>query len=452
MAKSWNIIPKGRQKIMSALREYDIEGFVESVELQGWRLMTPTSGTATFGVKLRGITAGNINLEIPLAFDASEDKITNPVIAYYNGDVINLSQGFFDRVMGSVNLTQRVIPPWGWMERDHLDKQFFTYVINPPNKYEVGEVTKYSSRMSRDHYEAFKRFIICYAGSDVTIADSVANDANIYLEEGLDLGDALFRLLTSYLGELDIDTITNIAQEAYKKHSSIKDIVRTEAVALMKQGLDYKEIVNRLTTMFASLDIAEIMGIVDSLIRFAKAVYANRTAQDPEMEAWWEEAEEFPELEELPEDEEILELTELIEEEPIIEVPVEYERIIFPTPYQLQQLIKLYRIIRFTYRKLNDEFTMREVEPHYLWITGKGNIVMISWDFLRGDWRAFDINRIRDVDVSYFGEWTEMGEFIGMLEDARAKGIEMPINYRDIFDPRGPYSKILLHTECTVLL
>lgn len=444
MVKSWNIIPKGRLKIMSTLRDYDFDGFVESVELQNYRMINEYSGTATFGVKLRGITAGNINLEIPLAFDASKDKVSEPVVVYYNGDVITLSQGFFDRVFGSINLTKQVVPPWGWMERDDLKKSMVTFVLNPPNKYEVGETTKYSSNgsMSSDHLEAFKRFVICYAAGEETILDAVSNDASLYKEEGLELGDALFRLLTSYLGQASVDEIADIAQDTYYKAGALRDTIRTKAVALMKQGFGYQDIINRLSTMFATIELGEVTAIVDSLIVYAHKRLAGRTAQDPEMEAWWEEAEELPMLEELPDEEEIIELTdEVFEEEPLIEVPVEYERIIFPTPYQLQQLIKLYRVIRFTYKKLNDEFTMREVEPHYLWITGKGNIVMISWDFLRGDWRAFDINRVRDVDVSYFGEWKEMGEFMAMVEDARAKGLEPPINYRDIFSPRGPYSE-----------
>ena len=105
--------------------------------------------------------------------------------------------------------------------------------------------------------------------------------------------------------------------------------------------------------------------------------------------------------------------------------------------------IKLYRVLRFSYRKLNGEFTQREVEPHYVWLTKKGNLITICWDFQRDDWRAFDLNRIRDVDVSYYGDWKELGEFMAMAEKAQAKGIKLPINTRDVYSPRGPWSETM---------
>jgi len=126
-----------------------------------------------------------------------------------------------------------------------------------------------------------------------------------------------------------------------------------------------------------------------------------------------------------------------------LEIPEYYERIEFPEIADLLDVIKLYHVIRFAYRKLNGEYTTRVVEPHYLWYTNKGNVILIGWDYSRGDWRAFDLNRIRDVDVMYLGDWIELGKFLAMVQSYG----KVPDDYRDVFKPRGPYHDFVVNVR-----
>jgi len=128
------------------------------------------------------------------------------------------------------------------------------------------------------------------------------------------------------------------------------------------------------------------------------------------------------------------------EEEPLIIVPEEYKKIVFPTVGELLELVRLYKTIKFVYKKLNDEWVFRTAEPHYVWKTKKGNLLVIAWDLYRNDWRSFDINRIRDVEIYYDRDWMELGQFIAMIENLK-KNRQEHLLWVDIFNPRGPYHK-----------
>ena len=136
-----------------------------------------------------------------------------------------------------------------------------------------------------------------------------------------------------------------------------------------------------------------------------------------------------------PEEEEVVE-----PEEPLIVVPEEYKKIIFPTVGELLELVRLYKTIKFVYKKLNDEWVFRTAEPHYVWKTKKGNLLVIAWDLYRNDWRAFDLNRIRDVEIYYDKDWMELGQFIALIENLK-KNRQEHLLWVDIFTPRGPYYK-----------
>lgn len=55
--------------------------------------------------------------------------------------------------------------------------------------------------------------------------------------------------------------------------------------------------------------------------------------------------------------------------------------------------------LRIVYTSLAGLTTERTVHPDYVYWAGTGRHVMVAWDDMRNDWRAFIVDRIRDALV-----------------------------------------------------
>ena len=187
MAKTWNIVSKGRMAILRCLKGYRIRGTVESIDFMGFH-QEGLKGVCTFNVRFHGLSGGNFSLEMPMAFDAEADHINPPVIVFTDGQAVPLSQGLFDRLLERFNLTKKHIPKEGWMVVDPWETNLTQPIINPSNKYLIRDAHKYqvhghSSKFSgvidqalsgnNDFTEAFKNFLICMAGSPDTIVKAM---------------------------------------------------------------------------------------------------------------------------------------------------------------------------------------------------------------------------------------------------------------------------------------
>lgn len=414
MEKTWDIIGKGRMHLSKELRKFKMQGYIDKMDFYGYKLDdNGLTGIARFGLRLRGYTAGNINLEVPLAFDAGQNKFSIPVICYMDGETFNISQEFFDNLLGQVNLVQTTVPDGGWMSPDKSN--LGTYIrMNPANKY----------ASTSDKSMAMNHFLLCLGATRTTLKDAAINTAIDMLHGGIKIDDAMFRLLAIFLPRLSMNDLTSVVQGVYGGRVG-------KRLAFDEDAYDIP------TSLY---DMVEAEEAVEEYDESWRAPYQAPYVYEPEKRPYEEPAKviditEGP-VQELPV---VLEPAPQGREDVEIIVPESYDQVIYPTAAQLQQLIKLYRVIRFSYRKLNGEFTMREVEPHYLWLTKKRNIIMISWDYQRNDWRGFDIARVRDVDVSHYADWKNLGEFMAIVDKANEKGLKVPINYRDIYKPRGPY-------------
>lgn len=349
---------EGQKSITTFVNGMHIDGMLSDIKV---RRYDESTGIVTYGVKLRGFTGGNFDLEIPLFFSKESGKISDPVIGFVQGQAILLSEAALGRLLGSANLTRKFAP--GWMNIHKLTNEPTFFVFNPENKY--ASKPEHSNSES-DYYIAkmgSKRQVkiaMLRMGLDSTLCDS---------------SDTLQRMLLAFGSRLGFEEICKIAADPEQMELPFED--------------------------------------------------------EPEQLGFEWLEEETPE--EIPEETE-----EPVEEKLIIEAPEDYRKIVFPSIGELLEIIRLYRLIKFVYRKLNDEWVFRTTEPHYLWKTKKGNIIMIAWDKYREDWRAFDIARLRDVEVLYNKEWRDLGQFIAILEKAKDQQDEHLLQ-QEAFSPRGPY-------------
>ena len=378
---------EGRRIIQKYLFGFRLKGYAEDIKV---RRFDPKKGIVTYGVKLRGLSAGNIDLEIPLHL--KDGKLSEPVIGFVDGNAVLLGEGLFTSLLDSVNLKTKHYT--NWMD---LNRQFGVgelFIINKPNKFASQKV---------ELEEAISDFFVNTSSSILSVSKSLNKKGRILLASGLSTEDALSNLYSSFGSRIPFSLLRKFAEDDYEFYGESPPGVTPDTG---EEG--YEEYETQ----------GEYPAELETLMQEEQVVH------EEVPEAVSEETVEYEEPEP--------------KYEPLIEVPEVYREIIFPSVEELIEIIKYYRVIKFVYKKLNDEWTIRTVEPHYLWLTKKGNIVMISWDYLRGDWRAFDIGRVREVEVLNHGEWIELGQFVSMLEDAQGKGVEN-LDMNDAYIPRGPY-------------
>jgi hypothetical protein len=381
---------EGRRKILEFLQDFEMDGYISDIKV---RRVVQTSynkkGTVTFGITLRGFTAGNIDLEVPLTFDVDTKEMSNPAVAFVDGEAVLITQSLFDNILERYNMKRKFHP--GWMNRDNYESPA-TYFIY--NNYE----NRYSSKIDK---RELKNAVSCFLINLLSGSENVKSAFNKSLKKARRYEDEkLLNLLLAFGSRVSSDSIINVYENNFKNNLNINNFIR------------------------------------------------ERKAQEDEFEE--APAEEYELLEEVKPEEQAPAPTpegEIEVKDIDIIVPEVYDKVVYPEARDLLELIRLYRIIRFTYRKLNDEWVMRTTDPHYLWLTKKGNIICIAWDYYRDDWRAFDINRMKDVNIYYRDEWIELGKFLKMLEEFREQGFEVEYNYNDIFSPRGPYYDTLVYVR-----
>jgi len=423
---SIDLIAEGNRVLLKFLRDFHLNGFVDAIQLRGYRVDKGV-GIATFGIRLRGYTGGNIDLETPMAFDVREGTMTAPVIAFIDGRTTLISQGLFDKVFDQVNLERKWVP--GWMSVIPSDTYSFSRVIiNDKNKYKSA-----SSHVDDEVYpEAFEDFNACLAATKRHLRQALAHRVLGMIQDGLTASEVQHGLYVNFLGSLsktDIDHAIKRVVQAYRRVAQEPLPPGFEELFPLEEPIEVAPgEVPPLPEEFAEpvpLEFEEEVPLEEGL---------------PPEEAIPTPALEEPEVPEVPEVP-VAEIPPAVEPAPPVEL---FPSIEHPSVADIIGIIKLYHLLRFLYTKLNGEMGMREAEPHYVWRTNKGNYVVISWDRDRNNWRSFDLNRMGGPEVSYDGNWMNLGQFngmVGQLPDADAWH-ETIVNPKDVFSQKGP-----MHTD-----
>lgn len=313
---------EGRKLLVKFFRDFGLDGWIDDIKV---RRYNQRDGVVTYGVKLRGFTGGNIDVEVPVIFDISERKLKPPVICFIDGRAFLLNESLLSDIMNGVNLRKRNY--LGWMDVDGVYGVGFYTIQNPANKY--GNRERENVRLSFD----------------------------------------LNRFASKRMVEV-----------AFSRELSRNDLERM------------------------NLNFGARLGFI--FLRKAKNGYMGETVR--------------PEI---------------------------YRGIIFCSADELLELIKLYRLIKFAYEKMNDRWIWRVVEPYYLWKTRDGDIVLVGWDYIGNDWRDYDIGKVMDIGIRYDKEWIELERFVNLLEYLRGiKGnrrfqLEKPY-YENLVQIRGNICKM----------
>lgn len=369
-----NLASEGSRVLMKFLQRFKMNGFIDSVRLQGYRFDDDQVGVCTYGIKLRGYTGGNVNVEVPLPFNAVEGIVREPIVAFLDGRATLISQGMFDRIFGSLNLEKKMMP--GWMNFIENPSSWTMVIRNDKNKYRVGSSLIGDPEMG----EAFENFNICLSGSEEMITITASRRAVELMDTGMSPEEAVLNLNANFLGSLSKQRLNSI----------VKDVM----------GL----------TRFAQ-EPPLIPGMVEVPLptEIPGPAPAEVFPEELPPQELYEVEEPVPiETEEAP----LLPIEEPIRQLPYIPVP---------TARDLADTIKVMHIIRFIYQKMTGETGERTVEPHYVWLTNNGRMILIAWDQARSNWRSFDLNRVKDVNVGYNGDWVDLGNFNGMVEEMRGK-------------------------------
>jgi len=410
----------GRKKLLEFFQDFDMDGYISDIKVRRM-IQEPDSkkGTVTYGVTIRGYTSGNIDLEIPLTFDADLKELSIPVIAFINGRATLINQGLMDSLLSSYNFEKKFYP--GWMDVYNLTSPASYFIYNRFNERYSNKIGKKITR-KKEWEDCVNDFLINMLSGNKSVGRVFKKKIKNIRGSN---EDELTSLILSFGSRIRLSSIINIYEYTLSKKSNINKIYNENRVVKAEDLPEFPE--------YNPLDFIE------------------------DEEEKDEDLPEFPDyspldfIEEEPEELEVIPVPSEYEEQEFkdvdIVIPETYTKIVYPEPRELIELIRLYRIIRFTYKKLNDEWVMRTGEPHYLWLTKKGNIICILWDYYRGNWRAFDISRMKDVEVYYSDRWLQLGQFLEVLENFRQEGAEIGYDYTEIFSPRGPYHDSLVYVR-----
>lgn len=427
-----DLTSQGRYVLSKFLGKFKINGFIDAIGLRGYHFDDDDTGIGTFGVRLRGYTGGNIDMEVPLSFCTKDGSINDPVFGFIDGKSVAITQGTFDRIFSSLNLERKMSPGWMYMSTPY--DEFTAVKMNDSNKYKVA-----STMIGDDELgEAFENFMLCAAASLNTVETAIRNRIQALDDIGLSGGSIKLNLYVNFLGVVSKDTLDRLVEETvgntpFKGNASVvAKVVRSAddvKMPILPFGGDIKE----------ELDAYEGIDPDESDVRYN----FDPAQTDPFNEPALEETD----LQNMS-DENFYEVPEPVDMAPkdvveIVEVPDIYQPSHSSvTPEDIINIIKLLHILKFPYQKLDGDSAIRTTDPHYVWNTKNNKMILIGWDRDRGDWRSYDLSRMGDndaVQVSFDNDWVSLGKFLDMVSkmEPSLERTEILENYTDQFIPQA---------------
>jgi hypothetical protein len=471
---AFNLPVTGQTTLLKFFRGFKISGYVDSVHLRGYRL-EKNAGVCTFGVKLRGLTGGNIDLEVPMAFDIESGTVREPVLAFIDGRAHLISQGMFNKMLDRLNLEKKWVP--GWMSPVREENEFRTIRMNDPNKYKIAS----QNLGDPDFSEAFEDYNLCLSASFDTLHKAIGLKALDMLVQGFSRKATRQRLAFNFLGAT---SFTNINVMVDYARSLLRPYLPEEPplkIGMRKLGQPPDKTWEELEEEERKREEQEegIPGVEPAMVSPLEPPVTPielTPEQREEIEEQiitqlplgLEQQKEFEKVKQ-PTTEEPVEF--IVEQEvqtgplPIdvrdlgmdVANPNVLDKILGPTsdawvgimgpsPDDLEEvispppavpeampapgivdinsaaltLLKALRLLSFLY--YGDRPSIRDsIAPHYLWHTNNGKNILMSVDpnsttNPNSPWRSFDLSKILEPKVMYNGEEMDLADYVNTEE------------------------------------